>query len=32
MKDDIAVDWNEVWKRRLALNRSTRNFREGADL
>lgn len=32
MKDDIAVDWNEIWKRRLALNRSTRNFREGADL
>jgi len=32
MKDDMAVDWNEIWKRRLALNRSTRNFREGADL
>ncbi len=32
MKDDIVVDWNEVWKRRLALNRSTRGFREGADL
>ena len=32
MKDDIVVDWNEVWQRRLALNRSTPEFREGADL
>lgn len=32
MKDDIVVDWNEVWRRRLALNRSTPRFREGADL
>ncbi|MEG3055371.1 MAG: class I SAM-dependent methyltransferase [Methanoculleus sp.] len=32
MKDDIVVDWNEVWRRRLALNRSTRGFQEGADL
>lgn len=32
MKDDIALDWNEVWKRRLALNRSTPGFREGTRL
>lgn len=32
MKDDIALDWNEVWKRQLALNRSTPGFREGTRL
>lgn len=32
MMDDIVVDWNEVWRRRLTLNRSTPRFREGADL
>ncbi|HOI13283.1 MAG TPA: class I SAM-dependent methyltransferase [Methanoculleus sp.] len=32
MEDSIAPDWNEVWKRRLALNRSSPEFREGADL
>jgi SAM-dependent methyltransferase len=32
MEDAVAPDWNEVWKRRLALNRSTPEFREGADL
>lgn len=32
MKADIIPDWNDVWQRRLALNRSTPAFREGADL
>ena len=32
MKDDIVVDWNEVWQRRLARNRSTPKFREGTEL
>ncbi len=32
MEDAVAPDWNEVWKRRLALNQSTPAFREGADL
>lgn len=32
MMDDIVVDWNEVWRRRLTLNQSTPRFREGADL
>jgi len=32
MEDAVAPDWNEVWKRRLALNRSTPEFREGTDL
>jgi SAM-dependent methyltransferase len=32
MKDLLIPDWNEVWRRRLALNRSTPKFREGADL
>ncbi|PKL55702.1 MAG: hypothetical protein CVV35_08570 [Methanomicrobiales archaeon HGW-Methanomicrobiales-6] len=32
MEDVIVQDWNEVWKTRLALNRSTPAFREGADL
>ncbi len=32
MKDDIALDWDAVWKRELALNRSTPGFREGTRL
>ena len=32
MEDHLAPDWNEVWKKRLALNRSTPEFREGAEL
>jgi len=32
MNDQLVPDWNEVWKRRLALNRSTPKFREGAEL
>lgn len=32
MEDAVQPDWNEVWKRKLALNRSTPEFREGADL
>ena len=32
MKDLLIPDWDEVWRRKLALNRSTPAFREGADL
>lgn len=32
MEDAAALDWNQVWKRRFALNQSTPAFREGADL
>ncbi len=32
MEDAIAPDWNEIWKRELALNGSTPKFREGVDL
>ncbi|HOI59200.1 MULTISPECIES: class I SAM-dependent methyltransferase [unclassified Methanoculleus] len=32
MKDQLVPDWNKIWKRRLTLNRSTPEFREGADL
>lgn len=32
MKDLPMPDWNEVWRRRLALNRSTPAFREGVEL
>ena len=32
MKEGVAPDWNDVWRIRLALNRSTPGFREGAGL
>lgn len=32
MKEDAVPDWNDIWQIRLALNRSTPGFREGAGL